>query len=210
MGLVGLALLVVLVLPIVRPAAPANPVTVFVGDSYTRGTGASAPDHRWTTVLSAREHWTEVNLGQGGTGYVTTAGQAGCGRSFCGAYRSQVDAAVAAGPGRVVISGGQNDFGAYARDPAGVGAAILETVTLFHDRLPDAELVVVGPSTPGAVTRTAAGFDEAVRAAAERNDAHYVSLLDPPVIRPEMVTADHAHVDDAGHAAIAARVADSL
>ena len=210
MGLVGLALLVVLVLPLVRPAASSNQVTVFVGDSYTHGTGASAPDRRWTTLLSAREGWTEINLGQGGTGYVATAGAAGCGRPFCGDYRSQVDAAAAARPGRVVIAGGQNDLGAFARNPTEVGAAVLTTVRLYHERLPGVEIVVVGPSVPGAVTPAATAFDHAVRVAAQDNGADYVSLLDPPVITPDMVVADRAHVNDAGHQAIASRVADGL
>ena len=38
---------------------------VFIGDSYTRGTGASSPALRWTSLVAAARGWQEQNLGLG-------------------------------------------------------------------------------------------------------------------------------------------------
>ncbi len=194
-----------------RTAPGATPRAVFIGDSYTHGTGATSPVYRWSTLVAQERGWAEINLANGGTGYLTTAGLNGCGRASCPAYPDVVAQAVADRPDIVVVAGGQNDFTAYAAQPDQVVAAIDRTYRALRDRLPDAEIVAVGPSTAGGVNATVRSMDEVVRAAAASVDARYISLIDPePVIRPEMVVADRAHVNDAGHAAIAERVIAGL
>lgn len=181
-------------------------VAVFLGDSYTQGWGASNPTMKWTTLVAHDAGWTEVNQGQGGTGYVTRAGVAGCGKDDCPTYPERVADIVAAAPDVVVIAGGQNDRWALATDPALVQAAVDRTFSLLREGLPNARLIAVGPSTAEPATTMITDLDGWVRAAADRVGAEYVSLLDPVVIQSDMVTADGVHVNDAGHRALADRV----
>ncbi|MGI3785396.1 MAG: SGNH/GDSL hydrolase family protein, partial [Janthinobacterium lividum] len=162
------------------------------------------------TLVSAAKGWREINLGRGGTGYVATAGFDGCGRDFCGDYASRVEEAAGAHPARVVVAGGQNDFVSYSTDPVRVRAAVTSTYAALRKACPDAELVVVGPSTTGVVDVTVTSFDEMVRTAAADNHASYISLLQPPVIRPAMIAPDGVHVNDVGHRAIADRIISRL
>ncbi|MEC5183042.1 lysophospholipase L1-like esterase [Cryobacterium sp. MP_3.1] len=185
-------------------------VAVFLGDSYTQGWGASNPTMKWTTLVAYAAGWTEVNEGQGGTGYVTMAGVASCGQDDCPTYPDRVADIVAAAPDVVVIAGGQNDRWALATDPELVQAAVDRTFSLLREGLPNARLIAVGPSTAEPATAMITDLDGWVRAAADRVDAEYVSLLDPVVIQSDMVVSDGVHVNDAGHRAIADRVLDTV
>ncbi|EMY32222.1 G-D-S-L family lipolytic protein, partial [Arthrobacter crystallopoietes BAB-32] len=178
------------------------PVAVFLGDSYTEGIGASAPEQRWSTLVAGELGWEEVNLGVSGTGYHTSAGEA--------EYQNRVGEVLEAEPRIVVVSGGQNDFSTYAVDPGGTVQAINGLYEALREELPRARLVAVGPSTPGPVDQTVRAIDAAVQDAAEAVDATYVSLLEPDVFTVDMVLPDQAHVDDRGHQAIADRVIAAL
>lgn len=178
------------------------PVAVFLGDSYTEGIGASVPERRWSTLVAAELGWEEANRGVSGTGYHTSAGDA--------EYQGRVGQVLDDEPQIVVVSGGQNDFGTYAADPGGTLQAIAGLYEALREELPQAEIVAVGPSTPGTVDQTVLAIDAAVRDAAAASDATYVSLLEPDVLDPNMVAADQIHVDDRGHRAIADRVIAAL
>jgi lysophospholipase L1-like esterase len=180
---------------------------VFIGDSYTQGTGASdKATTRWTSLVSINEGWQEINLGRGGTGYVTTSGVNGCGKEYCPSYPEMVAEAVASQPDLVVVAGGQNDQSAMSENPNAVIAAINATYSSLRAALPGTRIIAVGPSTPEEVTSSIVALDEAVRAAAEANGAEYISLLEPAVLTLEMIAPDGSHANDAGHAAIAARI----
>lgn len=183
-----------------------KPVAVFIGDSYSQGKGSSSPATRWTTLVSQAMGWGEVNDARGGTGYVATSDVNGCGLTFCPNYPAMIDLAVSDKPKFVVVAGGQNDFTTFLNDPAKVKAAISLTFKTLRDKLPDATIIAVGPSTPWGVGGPVIGLDQAVQEAATSVKAKYVSLIDPNVIDPSMIIADKAHVNDAGHKAIADRV----
>ncbi|WP_336711508.1 SGNH/GDSL hydrolase family protein [Arthrobacter sp. USHLN218] len=178
------------------------PVAVFLGDSYTEGIGASVPERRWSTLVAGELGWEEANRGVSGTGYHTSAGDA--------EYQGRVGQVLDDEPQIVVVSGGQNDFGTFAVDPGGTVQAIAGLYEALREELPQAEIVAVGPSTPGSVDQTVLAIDAAVREAAAAADATYVSLLEPDVLNPDMVIADQIHVDDRGHRAIADRVIAAL
>ncbi len=190
----------------VTPDLPAvSPRAAFIGDSYTQGGGAEPDTERWSTVAAAALGWTELNFGRGGTGFVTNNSYLGCGLEYCPTYLETVSEVVAAAPDIVVVAGGQNDFDAFAADPAAVSAAISQTYTSLRAGLPHAVIVAVGPSTPWHVDDLAISFDAAVRSAASAVGAAYVSMLEPNVIDPAFLLPD-GHVNNHGHHAIAERV----
>ena len=178
----------------------------FIGDSYSHGTGASASENRWTTLVSKSKGWVEQNLALGGTGYVKTAGINGCGLEFCDNYDGVVLSTPELSVDTFFVAGGQNDFALWRTDSAAVTAAIDKTYDDLRAQYPGATIIAVGPSTVGEVGTTAIAFDSAVQNAAARVGATYVSLIDPNVIAPDMITEDGGHVQDAGHRAIADRV----
>jgi lysophospholipase L1-like esterase len=181
--------------------------TVFIGDSYSQGTGASRDSRRWTTLVSSAEGWQEINLALGGTGYLTTASTSGCGKAGCPNYVQMVAKAAAAKPGRVVVAGGQNDFSSDFND---VEPMINKTYADLRAALPKATFIAVGPSVIGDVTPQIVKFDAAVQKAAASVGAQYISLIDPDILNESMAAPDGVHVDDAGHTAIAKAVESKL
>ncbi|MFI6425974.1 SGNH/GDSL hydrolase family protein [Promicromonospora sp. NPDC050880] len=189
------------------PRNGARPATaLFVGDSYTVGQRASSPEERWSSIVSRQMRWTERNVADGGTGFVSRYPDKGL-LSYAEQLRSvkypaRIDV--------VVIAGGQNDFDELRTEPATVFQAVEDTYALAAERFPDARIIAVGPSTPWAVGLEVRALDGAVRAAAERYGATYVSLIDPNVVRQRYVDADGIHVTDEGYAAIARRVVTQI
>lgn len=196
--------------PNLATPAATLPQAVFLGDSYTQGTGASVPSKRWTSLVSAAFKWEEINNGRGGTGYVSTSNVDGCGLSFCPNIEAMADQAIEEAPAVVVVSGGQNDFPTFIEDPAAVSDRLTATYQKIRKALPKAKIVAVGPSTPWGVGGPVIGLDAAVQKAAKAVGAKYVSLISPDVIKEEFVLSDGGHVNDAGHKAIADRVIGAL
>lgn len=192
------------------PTADALPEALFIGDSYTHGTGASDPANRWTSIVAQAKSWAEDNEGLGGTGFVATAGVNGCGRSYCGTYGEVINSLINADPSVVFIAGGQNDFRAYAADPDTVTTAIQATYENARSRFPDAQIISVGPTIIGDVSSAVEGLDAAVRTAAETVGAQYVNMIDPDVLDKSMDVGDGGHVNDTGHRAIAERVLSTI
>ena len=182
----------------------------FIGDSYTQGVGASGPESRWVTLVSGKEGWEPHNFGRSGTGYLAVGAPSECGHLKCLNYVKTVPLVVAAKPHFVFVSGGQSDFETFLKDPGSVITAIDATYTLLRAGLPDTPIYAIGPSTTGTVTKQILEFDTAVRSAAARVGATYVSLLQPNVIKPTFIAADRSYVNDAGFAAIAERVEESI
>jgi lysophospholipase L1-like esterase len=185
---------------------PGDTAAVFLGDSYTEGWGASDPSLRWSALVAAEAGWVEVNHGQGGTGFVTTAGVSGCGAMQCPTYVERVQDVVDVQPDVVVIAGGQNDLMSLDADPDSVRAAIVQTYEEIRRELPQARIIAVGPSLAQPGNDLIETLDGWVQSAATSVGADYVSLIDPVTIKPEMVSPDGVHVNDDGHRAIADRV----
>lgn len=195
-----------------RTAAPvvAKPVAAFIGDSYTQGKGATSPQTTWVALVASAKGWGYDNLGKGGTGYVTVSDVNGCGLAVCPNYQDMTGAAIASKAAIVVVAGGQNDVPAFAQEPAKVKQAIHSTYAKLRAGLPNAQIIAVGPSTPFDINAQVIEFDQAVEEAAAAVGAKYVSLIEPNVIVPDMVVGDKAHVNDAGHKAIAERIVATL
>lgn len=186
------------------PSAVTPPVALFVGDSYTVGQGTTSPELRWSTLVAEAMGWEELNVAVGGSGFLRGPE---LGRLN---YPAQLRSVPSGSVDVVVIAGGQNDFGGLRKEPAQVFEAVTDTYALAVRRFPHARIVSVGPSTPWSVGLEARALDGAVRAAASEAGATYVSLIDPNIVQGRLVHEDGIHTTDAGNAAIARRVLETL
>lgn len=113
-------------------------------------------------------------------------------------------------PPVVVVAGGINDFDQFARDPTDIVNAIYNTMGTLRTGLPTARIIAVGPSAAGEVPPFVTAYEGVVRDAVDAIDGEFVSLTDPDAVSEGMLDPDGVHVDDSGHAAIAAAVERAL
>lgn len=185
--------------PVTR--GPSLPVVAFVGDSYSAGAGASAPDKRWTTLVSSQQGWVESNLARGGTGYLNTAGKDGCGLDYCPNYLEMIPDVVAAKPDIVVVSGGRNDRWKTDAEFAKAASSLFGEL---RAQLPDAKLLVTTPvwdddKAPAEMVR----IKSVVVANATQYGATILDIGEPLSGRPDAVAADGGHPNDLGYSLIA-------
>jgi hypothetical protein len=135
---------------------------VFVGDSYTAGTGATDASTTFPQLVAGRMGWEAVNLGRGGTSYLATSDEAGCGLDYCPNYLEMIPAVVDAAPDIVVVSGGRND-----QMSTEVAAQIDRFYTELRAALPDAVIYATSPlgdddPAPRSLVSMGAAVDAAV------------------------------------------------
>ncbi|MGV8874611.1 MAG: SGNH/GDSL hydrolase family protein, partial [Rhodococcus sp. (in: high G+C Gram-positive bacteria)] len=158
--------------PAARSIPNSVPVVVFLGDSYSKGIGASTLGKRWTTLVSAVMGWSELNLAEAGSGYTTT---------YLGQktdYSIKLDVITAAQPDIVVISGGRNDYEAGTATITGAVASSL--FGAIKAAAPSAELIVTSPiwdsSEPPLDFAT---LIDGVKAATARAEGRYLDIGEP-------------------------------
>jgi acyl-CoA thioesterase-1 len=172
---------------------------VFVGDSYTAGTGASTTEASFPQLVADRMGWTAVNLGRGGTSYLATSDEAGCGLDYCPNYREMIPAVVAADPDVVIVSGGRND-----EMSADVAAQIDAFFAELRAALPNAELFATSPlGDDDPAPRGFALMGDTIESAVAEAGGRYLDLGQPLAKRPELITEDGVHPNDDGYALIA-------
>jgi len=181
-----------------------GPTVAFYGDSYTLGTGASDPARRWSTVISTERGWNEVNPSVNGLGFVNNRDrQSG---------PDLVDQIIAADPDIVLITMGLNDNFSMPARADDVRKAITADFDALRGSLPDARIVAVEPfwytdARPDSLNQIS-GW---VRAAAETIDADHISGASSWIAgHPEWMAADGLHPNDAGYAAMTARMDEEL
>ncbi|WP_062296278.1 SGNH/GDSL hydrolase family protein [Demequina maris] len=186
------------------------PEALFLGDSYTLGTGASDEAHRWSTLVSEDQGWVELNYGRVGAGYSTADD---CKGDSCFGLAEAIGEAVDAGvePDIVIISGGLFDRDHWLADSEAVTAAVDATYAELRDQFPRTPILAVGPYFPWGPLDWKFDFDDAVEAAADSIDADYVSLLRPKAVKFKQNNfGDALHVNDDGHQLIAKRVIEAV
>ncbi|WP_430868306.1 SGNH/GDSL hydrolase family protein [Demequina aurantiaca] len=186
--------------PVAEPATASAdaPVVLFLGDSYTEGTGLATEDlqSRWSTVLADRRGWQEVNAGCNGSGY--TRPGATCGNT----YAERLPSLDASDPDIVIVSGGVNDLGAT---PETIDSQVSQTFTELRDTFPGAQLYAVngiyytGNETPPLLDY----LNESVSSAVTRVEGTYLNIGDPLLGHPELMARDGLHPNPAGHLLIA-------
>jgi lysophospholipase L1-like esterase len=210
LGLACLALAGCAAAPSVAPSAatpapgPADaPLVAFYGDSYTEGMGASSPERRWSTMLSADRGWREYNPSISGLGFVN--------------YRESFDVdlpsdIVAQHPDIVIVTMGLNDAFSYDMHAAEIKTAIHRDLHLLADELPDARLVVVEPfwwnaEVPPSLEAIAGWVRETAR---EIGADHIPGASGWIQGREGEMAADGLHPNDAGYELIYERMDAAL
>ena len=181
--------------------SPGQAVVAYYGDSYTRGTGASSPERRWSSIVAAERGWFEFNPSVDGLGYVINRELAGT---------DLVDQIVEhePPPDVVIVTMGLNDNFAMPAQADEIEAAIDADLEELSSELPDARLVVVEPfwhedTRPESVDRIIGWVD----AAADRVGADYIAGASRWLEgHPEWMAADQIHPNDDGYAEIARRM----
>ncbi|MDF2576086.1 MAG: family lipolytic protein [Agromyces sp.] len=185
--------------------SPGATVAAFYGDSYTRGTGASSPERRWSSIVADERGWYEFNPSVDGLGYVINRGLSGV---------DLVDLIVdfEPPPDVVIVTMGLNDSFLTASDSDELEAAIGDDLERFRDELPDARLVVVEPFWYTAERpRSLEQIIDRVEQAADRVGADHIDGASRWLEgHPEWIAADGIHPNDEGYAEIARRMDEEL
>lgn len=189
--------------PVTSQPGPDAPVVAFYGDSYTLGTGASAPAKRWSTIICGQRGWSEFNPSVNGLGFVTNRTP----------MTDLPGAIIAQDPDIVLVTMGLNDNFSYGRVPDDViRDAIADDLSRLATALPDARVIVVEPfwytdARPASV-EAIIGW---VHGAADASGADWIPDASHWIEHhPEWMASDGLHPNDDGYAAIAAQMDAAL
>ena len=185
-------------------SAGSEPVLAVVGASFAAGVGAASPHGGWPYLLGRAEGWRVVVSADPGAGFVNP------GAHHLGPFShllGRLDLA-RLNPSMVIVQGGYNDVG---RSPVAVTAQVASLFGSLRREAPHARLGLVSDFSVGAgPTPAAIAMDRTIVAAARAADRG-ILVFDPlaehwvfPRIR------DGLHPSSAGHAWIAARIAQDL
>ncbi len=192
-------------------AAGADQVVAFLGDSYTAGVGAS-PGRAWPDLLASSLGWDSYkSFAHGGTGYATAVTKNAmrvCGLDQCPSYAEVLPRVIDYAPTLVIVSGGRNDTRRTVEQVETGAKRLFESLSAA---LPEATVVVTSPiwdarEHPAKLDRLTA----VIRLAAADSNATYLDLGEPFAGKPELITGDLVHPNDAGYELLARTVAKGL
>jgi lysophospholipase L1-like esterase len=195
-----------------EPVPPGAPQALFFGSSTVAGSGASAPHRRFTSLLARQAGWREINEGLSGSTLTDVPGRV----APSGEARWRAIASSGIHPAVVVVMYGANDAISgvplgEANAPGTFRHAASTVLRGLRDAFPRAALVVCTPQ-PGHRLRHPRGPYDAALA----EEARAVGAI---VLRGEEAfagdalpryAADTIHLNDAGHAALAAHLGRAL
>ncbi len=193
-------------------ALPAAPQALFFGSSTIAGSGASAPQRRFTSLLARQAGWREINEGVSGSTLTDVPGRS----APSGEARWRAIASSGIQPAVVVVMYGANDAVSgvplgEADAPGTFRHAAATVLRGLRDAFPRAALVVCTPQPGRRLQRQRGPYDAALA-----DEARAVGAI---VLRGEdafaadalpRYAADTIHLNDAGHAALAAHLGRAL
>jgi acyl-CoA thioesterase-1 len=118
-------------------SGPVAPVVMFVGDSFTVGSGPVARWQTYATESARRLGWQPIIAGAGGTGYLNTGR---VDRTFRQSWQAELSWRPA--PNLLIISGGHND---QPWAPRRVRTAAAELLHEARSHWPTTRIVMIGP-----------------------------------------------------------------
>jgi lysophospholipase L1-like esterase len=187
------------------PSAPAR--VIFFGSSTTEGSGATARERRWTSLVARRLGWTELNRG------LSRSTLTNLGRKVPSGEERWREALAGEPADVVFVMYGANDVLAHVPlgDPEAPGTFRHAAATMLRgmrELLPHAVLVVCTPQPGRALTERREPYDLALAEAAATAGAIFLPAGAAfPEERLGELAADRIHLNDRGHAVLADFVA---
>jgi lysophospholipase L1-like esterase len=183
--------------PTSDPRNPNSPRVAFYGDSYTLGTGATATEKRWSSIICDQRGWSEFNPSVNGLGFINN-------RSIFGAG-DEPSLIIDDNPDIVFVTMGLNDNFSFDAKSDQIRSQIVDDLGRLKEALPEARFIVVEPFwytddrprslgiISGWVEDAAAGIGADYIPGASHWIEHH----------PEWMAGDGLHPNDAGYAAMA-------
>lgn len=181
----------------VIPAPAPSLRGIFLGDSFSTGTGATRQGDGFVPILSdylgIGDRWC---AGVGGTGYIDTSG--GTRYTLSQRLEADLDRMLAYGDiDAVFVPMGYNDIG-----DGSVQTAATSVFDRIRAKCPYAVVIVVGPWDTSAPSAAQAGYSttkgEIIAAMGSRAGFYFIDIEGV-----EFTKADGVHPDDAGHSTLA-------
>ena len=167
----------------------------FLGDNWTRGSGASSPAKAFPGLVAASLGVKDVVIAEDGSGYAKH-GNDGNGKNY-GDLAADV---IAKKPDVIVVSGGRNDL---SDDVNTLKNAAQDLFSQFKTKLPGVRLVAVAPFWGDSAHPTdLSRVDSAVKDAVQAAGGTYLDIPDPIRDHADWM-ADAANPNDDGNKAIA-------
>lgn len=189
------------------PRPPVVPKrTVFIGDSFTAGVGGDGT--RWSSLFAHENGWDEVNLANGGTGYVSflsgPAARYACGANLCPDYLRAAEDVADRRPERIFVAGGRNDRKFPLQR---VDAASKALFTKLRKENPQAKVYVISPfwsatEYPTWLAQEAAAIERNAKA----TGCTYLQVGSPLTGRSDLIIDDQVHPSAKGYEILAAAV----
>ena len=191
-----------------QPETEAEPVALWIGDSFTEASQVPEAE-RFPTLVSSHFNWHVENRAEGGTGYVTDGPAEFPERE---PLPSHVASVVEAQPDVVFVAGGLNDTSrGYSEDQ--IRDAVRATLGDLRSGLPDAEIFVVGPFWPrGDPIAEVLLVRDIVKEESQSLGLPFLDPIDGGWVNRDasLIGPDGTHPSAAGQAAIAQRLIDEL
>lgn len=184
-----------------------KPRAVFLGASITFGRGAvDVPG--WSKQAAVQLGWNLTNLAKPGTGFTHGNKLGVCAGNNCPSIADMAITAITKKPDVVVISGGLNDCSAALKDAPRAQTAINQTFNSLRRGLPYTPIIAMSViQNKGArIPECYARINTWIASAAENNQIAFIPDVSQWIAgKPELLSKDRIHPNDAGHTEIARR-----
>lgn len=173
--------------------APTVVTMVAIGDAYTSGSSYGGVGAKgWVAEVGTAMGWRTVNLSAPGDGYAAkgTDGQT---------FADKIDRAVTAAPQVLIVWGARNDI---PESLSKVTTAVHDTFATIHQRLPNAVVVIIGPSYQTAnAPKSYTDVRDVEKAAAQADGFPFIDPIAENWFGAKgLMNADNVHPTDAGFA----------
>ncbi|WP_106397328.1 SGNH/GDSL hydrolase family protein [Actinocorallia populi] len=196
------------------PQTQRAPVVMFLGDSYTAGTGKVSPERTYAGDLARKLGWQAIIGGWPGTGFLA---RGRVGKDFTRLFADQL--AWRPAPDLVIVAGGHND--ANRKHPLnGLNDAVWQLVNGIKERWPGVPLVLVGPMWGGTPTKPALAVRDVMRTVAGQLQVPFVDPLAEKWITGDVsrgtgnadlyIRRDEVHPNETGNAYFADKMLAAL